>query len=136
MDKIEAIKIATKWWAHALREPKGNKLNDPTSDLLVSWHRSMLNPPSEEKIYEFQGCLEEELSKWLNNTEWVIEDQELGSYSRQIGVDWEPDCRLKVCAQKAGIDTIFFPQKTYMRLDPDGVRIASGYGAEIEVITE
>jgi hypothetical protein len=119
MTKEEAARIAAAWWTNEIA------------------NNSMSQGLTEQQLSDFQGILEEKINDWLKKDEYWEEDERTkgGTAHRVIFVDYKPNLLLKSAAEQAGIDKSLFPIKTFMWLDPDGVRVSLGYGAPLEVVT-
>jgi len=122
----EQIKKAAEWWADHVARPTFKTLSDeersdpgsqPAAFAELLAH-ALVEPITEEQREKFISALSEDL-KNSGNSHWGL------------SVDYGPDQRLSMAADKAGISSNNFPWKTNMWFDEDGgVTVSLGYGGE------
>lgn len=132
MNKQQAIAIAANWWADTLRNPPDFDSGDGAENAVLDWAKGEVPRPTEDQLLVFQVALEMELVKMLEGCVWNEDNPHRASYFRTVGTDWGPDGCLHAAAQQAGISTLWFPPKTTMWINPDGVRV--GHGGEVRQV--
>ncbi len=139
MDKSQAAKIGAEWWTDQIRESHPQNIGDFTASALAEWARNEVRSVSsltEQKLSIFQTCLEGNLLRMLEESDWRQSNPIWGAALRTVGVDYHPDPELAEAAKKADINELFLPMKTIMWLDPDGVKVSLGYRGEIKGTTD
>jgi hypothetical protein len=124
---------ACQLWSDALAKPKYDN-GDPsfTGFMTKSLVESLPSNASEEILFHFRKELAGILNvKWkyegsLGNST-LVESKE-GHYQDILGVDYGPDCVLRMAAERAGLK-MEFPWKSRMNLYADHLSCGWGYGA-------
>jgi hypothetical protein len=142
MNQKQVAKIAAKWWTDQLAVKSKQDAGDKSISIAASLAENearKFNPLTAQKLAAFQSHLEASLLAFIQETKWPKEELWRGSSLKVVKivkVDYDPDRILKEAAAKADIDQLHFPIKTIMWLDPDGIKVSSGYGGKIEEITD
>lgn len=126
MTKEEVILTAVQWWSDKLasRAPHSNGDNNSASIMACLFADMCRENTSKEKLTLFEKFLTERLS--LRYDDLITTGKSLYF---MIGCDYSPDGELSEAAEKAGIGTLNFPFKTWMRIGKDYVEVSAGYGA-------
>jgi hypothetical protein len=134
MKKAEAAKIGAKWWTDQIKESSPQDVGDFVSSALAEWAKNEvkgLSPLTEQKLSTFQSCLEANILRHLDETEWLETNPIWGSALRTVGIDYHPDRVLRDAIEEADISVLYLPLKTIMWLNPDGVKVSLGHKGEI-----
>lgn len=130
-DYPEYVKVAVNWWANAIVNPKFDNGDDSLAGVIVFISTMMVNSKSsisKEQIGIFKKELADIIVAQMNSS--------LNGECR-LEVDYHPDKKLYIAAQKASInDYIGFPWKTNMRISKDKVSVSAGYVAPWETLWE
>ncbi len=125
MDRIDA---AVKWWSEKVSSRVHHENGDKSSSGRFSMALAdfLVQPVTDEQKVIFEAELKKELTEKYK--EW-------GDYL-VVGVDYSPDLPLINAAEKAGINTMNFPFKTYMSFRDNRLSVREGYGAQPVTIWE
>lgn len=125
MTKEEVILTAVQWWSDKLASKAPHSNGDKSSAsfmacLFADLGAKTLTP---EQVSTFERALTERLGAKYDK------HFTRGSDCFIIGCDYGPDIALYESAEEAGISTMNFPFKTWMRIYKDYVEVSAGYGA-------
>lgn len=125
------IEAAVSWWADQLAGDATHDNGDLPLSLFATALAGQLAPLLPQQIESFKASLAMRLREDFAPS-WDSSDPMRGSYGRTLGVDYNPDARLRQAAEDAGIGALSlrFPCKTMMWVDPGKVQVAKGYGAK------
>ena len=126
MTKEEVILTAVQWWSDKLasRAPHSNGDNNSASVMACLFADMGSKPITEEQLSTFEQTLTEKLQEQYDD---YILNRYAGLFI--IGCDYGPSTELHDAAVRAGISTMNFPFKTWMRIYKDYVEVSAGYGA-------
>lgn len=124
MNKEEVILTAVQWWSDKLASKAPHSNGDKSSASFMACLFADLGARTltTEQLFTFEKALTERLSAkydkhFTRYSDWFI-----------IGCDYGPDSVLYESADEAGIGTMNFPFKTWMRICKDYVEVSAGYG--------
>ena len=127
MTRDEVILTAVQWWSDKLasRAPHSNGDSSSASILACMFADMGAKSITKEQLSVFEHALTEKLQEKYDD---LIIKRNIGHMG--IGTDYGPTMELSEAAAKAGISTMNFPFKTWMRIYKDYVDVSAGYGAQ------
>jgi hypothetical protein len=124
------IDAAVNWWAKVIVNPKFDAgedmaaINKLATDL--STPDSTLANPASTRMDVFKKALGRKIKSRL-----------IAYHGRcDLSIDYNPCCILAEAAAEAGLDTMNFPWKTFMSIDPKSIRARCGQSSPDETIWE
>lgn len=117
-------KAAVEWWAKAITGDKPHDNGDTTGHSFMACAMADLgaskNPVTPDQLEIFKQELGRSIDAMLEDGSWNI---------GAIGSDYGPGEPLASAAEAAGINSLVFPWKTWMDIEPGKVSVRAGYGS-------
>lgn len=134
-DIFPEVVCAAHWWADQLRKRDDQDAGDGFNSFMLEWARGKVKPPTEEQIEKFEQVARRTIQELIERNGFETGSEWFSNRKarRILTCDYHPCDELDTAAEEAGIDTLYFPVKTVMWIDPGSVRVRCGYYARDEM---